>query len=494
MTKRAIIVGAGAGGLSAAVDLATAGWKVDVFETNSEPGGKMHQRQVGDVGIDSGPTVFTMHWVFDELFKRAGAVFEDRVRLTESRRLARHAWTDGSHLDLFHDTDQSAHAIADFSDEGNAQGYRRFCEDGELVHNLLRDNFMATSQPSPIRLGYRLLRDGGLKSLAVAPHQSLWSALGNYFSDPRLKQLYGRYATYVGSSPLSTPSTLMLIAHVERQGVWCVDGGMRALAHAIADLAIEHGAQFHYQSPVRKINCTSGRATGITLASGETLTADAIIFNGDSAALSDGLLGDDVVKSTRTRKRQERGLSAITWCINANTSGFELDHHNVFFATDYESEFTTIFKSRSVCNEPTVYVCAQDRVNGKLSTEGKERLLLLINAPADGDHGAWTRSKLDQHRKNALDVLSRGGLNLAFSEADCVTTCPDNWHQRFPGSGGSLYGAASHGMLSSFTRPSSASRVKGLYLAGGSAHPGPGVPMATLSGSIAAQRIQRDAA
>jgi 1-hydroxycarotenoid 3,4-desaturase len=286
----------------------------------------------------------------------------------------------------------------------------------------------------------------------------------------------------------------MLIAHVERQGVWCVDGGMRALAHAIADLAIEHGAQFHYQSQVRKINCTNGRATGITLASGETLTADAIIFNGDTAALSDGLLGDDVVKSTRTRKRGERGLSAITWCIKANTSGFELDHHNVFFATDYEHEFTTIFNDRSVCNEPTVYVCAQDRVNGELSTDDKERLLLLINAPADGDHGEWTHTKLEQQRQNALKVLSRGGLKLDFTEEDCVTTGPDNWHQRFPGSAGSLYGAASHGMFSSFSRPSSTSRVKGLYLAGGSAHPGPGVPMATLSGSIAAQRIQRDAA
>ena len=328
----------------------------------------------------------------------------------------------------------------------------------------------------------------------MAPHRSLWSALGNYFSDPRLKQLYGRYATYVGSSPLSTPSTLMLIAHVERQGVWCVEGGMRALAYAIANLATEHGARFHYQSTVRKINCTNGRATGITLASGETLFADAIIFNGDTAALSDGFLGDDVVKSTRKRGREERGLSAITWCINANTSGFELDHHNVFFAADYEREFTSIFKSRSVCNEPTVYVCAQDRVNGELSTEGKERLLLLINAPADGDHCAWTHSQLEQQRQNALNVLTRGGLSLDFSEEECVTTCPDQWHQRFPGSGGSLYGAASHGMFSSFSRPSSTSRVQGLYLAGGSAHPGPGVPMATLSGSIAAQRIQQDMA
>ena len=494
MPKRAIIVGAGAGGLSAAVDLAAAGWEVDVFETNAEPGGKMHQRRVGEVGIDGGHTVFTMHWVFDELFKRAGAVFDNRVRLTESRRLARHAWTDGSHLDLFHDIDQSAQAIADFSDERNAQGYRRFCDDGELVHNLLRDNFMATSQPSPIRLGYRLLRDGGLRSLAVAPHRSLWNALGNYFSDPRLRQLYGRYATYVGSSPLSTPSTLMLIAHVERQGVWCVDGGMRALAHAMADLATEHGARFHFESPVRKINCTNGRATGITLSSGKSVSADAIIFNGDAAALSNGLLGDDVLKSTRIRERQARGLSAITWCINATTSGFELDHHNVFFASDYEREFTTIFKSRSVCNEPTVYVCAQDRVNNMHITDGKERLLLLINAPADGDHGAWTRPKLEQQRRSALSVLTRCGLNLDFAEEDCVTTSPDNWHQRFPGSGGSLYGAASHGMFSSFSRPSSGTRIKGLYLAGGSAHPGPGVPMATLSGSIAARHIQHDAA
>lgn len=494
MPKRAIIIGAGAGGLSASVDLAAAGWEVDVFETNAEPGGKMHQRQVGEVGIDGGPTVFTMHWVFDELFRRAGAVFDDRVRLTESRRLARHAWTDGSHLDLFHDIEQSAQAIAEFSDEHNAQGYRAFCEDGELVHNLLRDNFMATAQPSPIGLGYRLIRDGGIKSLAVAPHQSLWKALGHYFSDPRLRQLYGRYATYVGSSPLSTPSTLMLIAHVERQGVWCVDGGMRALAHAIADLATEHGARFHFESPVRSINCINGKATSITLSSGKSFSADAIIFNGDTAALSDGLLGDDVVGSARARTRDERGLSAVTWCVNANTSGFELDHHNVFFAADYEKEFTSIFGSRSICHEPTVYVCAQDRVNGKLTTGAKERLLLLINAPADGDDSAWTSAKLREQQQKALSVLARGGLNLSFTQEECVTTCPDDWHQRFPGSGGSLYGAASHGMFSSFSRPSSTSRIKGLYLAGGSAHPGPGVPMATLSGSIAARQIQRDAA
>ena len=304
MPRRAIIVGAGAGGLASAIELAAAGWQVDIFEAQSEPGGKMHQREVGGAGVDGGPTVFTMRWVFEQLFKRGGKHFDDCVTLTESRRLARHAWTDGSHLDLFHDIDQSSEAIARFSDEENVAGYRRFCKDGEIIHGLLKDNFMACAQPSPAKLTYRLLRDGGLNALAVAPHKSLWQALGRYFSDPRLRQLYARYSTYVGSSPLLTPSTLMLIAHVERQGVWCVDGGMRALAHAMANVASENGATFHYNSPVREIIGDERSVRGITLTSGETHKADVVIFNGDSAALSDGLLGERVRKALPPRARK----------------------------------------------------------------------------------------------------------------------------------------------------------------------------------------------
>lgn len=494
VSRRAIIIGAGAGGLASAIELAAAGWQVDVFEANDQPGGKMHQRDVGGVGIDGGPTVFTMHWVFEELFKRGGKHLDDCVTLTESRRLARHAWTDGSHLDLFHDIDLSSEAIARFSDEQNVAGYQRFCKDGEIIHGLLKDNFMATTQPSPAKLAYRLLRDGGMNALAVAPHKSLWQALGCYFSDPRLRQLYGRYSTYVGSSPLLTPSTLMLIAHVERQGVWCVQGGMRALAHAMADVAIENGATFHYNKSVREITGDEQSVRGITLTTGEEHKADIVIFNGDSAALSDGILGERVRKAVSPRARKKRGLSAITWCMRANTSGLDLDHHNVFFAADYEKEFSNIFDKRDICAEPTVYVCAQDRVNGECSSAGAERLLLLINAPADGDYNAWTATKLLEQRERAVDVMRRGGVNITFEEENCLTTCPDDWDTRFPASGGSLYGSASHGMFSSFSRASAKTKIRGLYLAGGSVHPGPGVPMATLSGSLAAQEILGHAA
>ena len=168
-----------------------------------------------------------------------------------------------------------------------------------------------------------------------------------------------------------------------------------------------------------------------------------------------------------------------------------MDHHNVFFESNYPSEFNTIFSERDVPTKPTVYLCAQDRgPNGSLN--GSERLLMLVNAPADGDEQSWSEEKVTRARDNALAVLNRCGLNLRFRDSDCVSTTPTDWHGRFPGTGGSLYGGASHGIWSSFTRPGARSRLRGLYLSGGSVHPGPGVPMATLSGRLAASAVLRD--
>jgi 1-hydroxycarotenoid 3,4-desaturase len=199
------------------------------------------------------------------------------------------------------------------------------------------------------------------------------------------------------------------------------------------------------------------------------------------------------MRAVKPRSVEQRGLSALTWCIKGSSSGFGLDHHNVFFESDYPSEFNTIFEERNVPSKPTVYLCAQDRgPNGSLN--GSERLLMLVNAPADGDRHSWSEDDVARTRDNALAVLERCGLNLSFRDSDCVSTTPNDWHGRFPGSGGSLYGGASHGIWSSFTRPGARSRLKGLYLSGGSVHPGPGVPMATLSGRLAASAVVRDIA
>ena len=229
------------------------------------------------------------------------------------------------------------------------------------------------------------------------------------------------------------------------------------------------------------------------LQDGTSLPADVVVFNGDSNALATGQLGAEVSRAVKPRPVAQRALSALTWCIKGSSSGFELDHHNVFFESNYPSEFNTIFKDRGVPEKPTVYLCAQDRgPNGSLN--GSERLLMLVNAPADGDRQTWSKDDVMRTRDNALAVLARCGLNLSFKDNDCVSTTPTDWHGRFPGSGGSLYGGASHGIWSSFRRPGAKSKLKGLYLSGGSVHPGPGVPMATLSGRLAARAVIHDIA
>ena len=493
-TKHAIVIGAGAGGLAASIDLARAGFQVTLIERGDAPGGKMHTRAVNDREVDGGPTVLTMRSIFDQLFADAGACLNDRLTLLESPIIARHAWSHGGVLDLYPDAQRSRQSIEDFAGADEAMGFDRFYSQSARIHQTLSETFMNASKPDPVTLVGRVLRKHHPSSLMAAkPSPNLWRALGDFFSDERLRQLFARYATYVGSSPLSTPATLMLIAHVELEGVWLVDGGMHRLAAAMADLGQELGIDLHLNTHVSEVLVKGGKACGVRLEDGTSLPADVVVFNGDTNALATGQLGNEAMRAVKPRSAEQRGLSALTWCIKGSSSGFSLDHHNVFFEADYPSEFNTIFEERNVPSKPTVYLCAQDRgANGSLN--GSERLLMLVNAPADGDRQSWSEDDVARTRDNALAVLERCGLNLGFRDSDCVSTTPNDWHGRFPGSGGSLYGGASHGIWSSFTRPGARSRLKGLYLSGGSVHPGPGVPMATLSGRLAASAVVRDIA
>ena len=492
--KHAIVIGAGAGGLAASIDLARAGFRVTLLERGDAPGGKMHTRAVDDREVDGGPTVLTMRSIFEQLFADAGACLNDRLTLLESPIIARHAWSHGGVLDLYPDAQRSRQSIEDFAGIDDAVGFDRFYSQSARIHKTLSETFMTASKPDPVTLVGRVLRRHHPSSLMAAkPAPNLWRALGDFFPDERLRQLFARYATYVGSSPLSTPATLMLIAHVELEGVWLIDGGMHRLATAMADLGRELGIDLHLNTHVSEVLVKGGKACGVRLEDGTSLPADVVVFNGDTNALATGELGNEAMRAVKPRTVEQRGLSALTWCIKGSSSGFDLDHHNVFFESDYPSEFNTIFEERNVPSKPTVYLCAQDRgPNGSLN--GSERLLMLVNAPADGDLQSWSEDAVSRTRDNALAVLERCGLNLTFRDSDCVSTTPDDWHGRFPGSGGSLYGGASHGIWSSFTRPGARSRLRGLYLSGGSVHPGPGVPMATLSGRLAASAVVRDIA
>ncbi len=493
MTKdRVVVIGAGVGGLAAAIDLARRGADVTVLETASGPGGKMRHVQAGGAGIDAGPTVFTMRWIFQSLFDDAGARLEDYLDLNAADLLARHAWRAGGRLDLFADIDRSADAIGAFAGAQDAKGYRDFCARSATIYQTLVTTFIGAERPSVLDLTRRVGFGHFDRLLAIAPMKTLWPALAEHFTDPRLRQLFGRYATYVGSSPLLAPATMMLVAHVERDGVWLVKGGMVKVAEALHKLGMAQGARYQFGARVTEIKTTRGRVSGVILADGQMFETDAIVYNGDVSALEAGLLGSSVARGAPAVAREDRSLSAITWCLNAETNGFPLAHHNVFFAEDYPAEFDAVFRKRDIVDAPTVYICAQDRVGDTVPAPGTpERLLVLINAPADGDNRQFDAS---DYAGRTFNLLSRCGLTIKRSDVNSVPTTPSDFNTLFPATGGALYGRANHGPFASFSRPGAVSNLPGLYLAGGSVHPGPGVPMAVMSGRLAAARLLDDLA
>jgi 1-hydroxycarotenoid 3,4-desaturase len=487
-STKVIVVGAGIGGLVAAIDLARQGADVTVVERAATPGGKMRQQVVGGRPIDAGPTVFTLRRVFEEIFADAGANLSDHVQLRPADILARHAWNSGGQLDLFANTRRSADAIGVFAGPAEARGYLAFCAHAEQIFNTLENSFIRTANPTMLSLvGAAGVRD----MLRIMPFTSLWKSLGRYFRDPRLRQLFGRYATYSGSSPYFAPATLMLIAHVEKDGVWLMEGGMHLLALALEALGKRFGAQFRYGEHVAEITSDGQRATGVRLASGECLPVDAVVVNADAAAVAAGCFGASVRQAIAPPPRSGRSLSAVTWAVSGFTSGFPLTRHNVFFSSNYQAEFNDVFKHARLPQEPTIYVCAQDRDDdGARETTGAERLLCLINAPATGDANPMTPAEIEQCTKWTFSLLARSGLRVKPN--DMQVTTPSEFNQAFPATGGALYGQAVHGSMAAFRRAGSRSRMPGLYLAGGSVHPGPGVPMAALSGRMAAAALLAD--
>ena len=496
-SERVVIVGGGMGGLAAASILAAHGIEVHLLEAMEQVGGKIRQVASGPRLIDAGPTVFTMRWVFEDLFEEAGASFADRVRATPLDILARHAWDAHAHLDLFADIDRSAAAIADFAGAAEARGYLRFCDRAGRVFAHLKDTFICQPEPRLDKLAFAFaFRPSALWD--ISPYASLWSSLGTFFRDPRLRQLFGRYATYCGSSPFAAPATLMLVSHVEQAGVWSLEGGMSALAQAVRDLAREKGATIRTGMRVEEILVRHGRAGGVRLEGGEEIDAVAVICNADIAALAGGVLGRDAFHAGTGPARSERSLSALTWVLTARAGGFPLSRHNVFFSADYAQEFDDLFTHRRLPRDPTIYICAQTR-SGSLDEQRPagaanqpDSLLCLVNAPARGEQADIAAEEFERCRMRAEERLGAMGLTLTPTSDWTMSGSPEIFNRLFPGTGGALYGPATHGWSESFSRAGSRSRVPGLYLAGGSVHPGPGVPMAALSGRMAARELMAD--
>lgn len=491
--SRVVVIGAGIGGLSAAVRLAHAGHQVTVVEAADTPGGKMQTVASAAGPVDAGPTVLTMRAVFDELFALAGTRIEDHLTLHRQPVLARHWWPDGSMLDLSSDAGITATAISAWGGPRAAADFRRFDARTAAAFAAFDAPVMQAARISPAAIARAALRSPALWPMLL-PGMTLARYLALHFRDPRLRQLFGRFATYVGGIPTAAPAVLSLIWQAEAAGVWVVEGGMHKLAQTLAMLAETGGARIRYGVAAERILEHWGQVSGVALSDGSSLAADAVVFNGDPAALLEGRLGPAVTRAVPSSGVTPRSLSARVWAFAATATGLPLLHHNVLFTADPAREFGPLSQGRAP-DAASLYICAQDRGAGTTPT-GPERFEIIMNAPPHAPGAPDPAKEDDRCHQLMLSTLARAGLTLTPPPAPSTMMTPALWAARFPGSQGSIYGLSPAGLTASFRRPTAQTRLPGLYLAGGGAHPGAGVPMAALSGrhaanAIAAARISR---
>ena len=482
-----VVIGAGMGGLAAAIRLAAAGHPVTVLESHGWPGGKMRLMDSPAGPVDAGPTVLTLRDVLEELFAAAGASLEGHLTLTPLPELARHFWADGTRLDLFPDTGANIAAVTKaFGPRAGAE-FGRFARETSDLYQAFEAPIMRSPRPRALAsAAAALARPATLPWLI--PGRSLDAMLRARLSEPKLRQLFGRYATYVGGNPLQAPAVLGLIWQAEARGVWAVRGGMAALAGALAGLLVALGGRIHYGAPVAAITSAGGQVSGLTMANGEHLACKRIIFNGDPAALPHLL--DRPATAPPKRQTQPRSLSARVWTFAAEVAPESRDllaYHTVFFADDPATEFGPLARGRTP-ESPTIYVCAQDRLGAP--PDGPERFQFILNAPAGtptDDPGKDSPCQTYPTRR-----LAQFGLTLTPEPGPEALTTPQDFARLFPHSQGALYGLSPNGALATFLRPGARTKLKGLFLAGGGAHPGAGVPMALNSGAHAARAAMAD--
>ena len=387
MSEPVLIIGAGLGGLSAAIHLASAGKRVVVLEKNATPGGKMGEVRLDGFRWDTGPSVITMRPVLEALFHRAGRNLEDYLELQAVDPLTRYFYPDGAVLDARRDLPEMLRQIEKI-EERDVEGYLRFLAYAARLHRITGDVFIYNQPPT-----WRSFLDVPLLDIPrVDGLRSMHQAQQSFVRSPHLQQLLGRFATYVGASPYLAPATLNVIAHVELNGgVWYPRGGIYRIAEAYTQLAQELGVEIHTNVTVAGIELAGSRVRGVRLSGGERMAASALVANIDVATVYEQLLPPLPAVRRRLQKlrRQEPSCSGFALLLGVRGEHPQLAHHNIFFSADYRAEFEHIFHEGRPPAEPTIYVAITSRSTPEDAPPGCENWFVLVNAPALGTGWDW---------------------------------------------------------------------------------------------------------
>ncbi len=492
------VVGGGLGGLAAACVAAARGHRVTLYDKNAWLGGKAAVLHQNGFRFDMGPTILTVPRVLERIFGEAGRNLSDYLDLVRLDPQWRCFFGDGTRIDLLENVDAMADAMDRFAPGRKAgDGYRRFQQLSENLHHISNRFFFwkpvedlfdtidirANMNPSTLR-----------DVLSLRMGSSVAGTIRSKVKDDRLAQMLDHFTQYVGSSPYGSPAVLCAIAHMQAaDGVWYPMGGTRAVAEALMRLATELGATFRTGADVQSLRIENGAVTGLVTASGDVVSYDSVISNMDSIRTYQELVGGEAGEYY-AKKDFEPACSGVVLYLGLDRRYDHLLHHDFVFSRDPEEEFDFIYRKGEPAPDPTCYIAAPSATDASVAPAGGEALYVLVHTPYLRPHHDW-QQMFPGYRQVILDKLKRTA-GMGDIESRIVVErhlTPQDIHDRYKVLNGAIYGLASHGRFMGAFKPGNRSRqVRGLYLAGGAAHPGPGMPMVMMSGWIAADALDRD--
>lgn len=492
--SRIIVIGAGVGGLAAAMRLQHAGHDVTVLEQFDRVGGKLGVIEHDGFVFDTGPSLVTMPHVLTELFDETGAPVHERVHLERLPVAARYRFPDGTVLDLPDTIDAIPAELDRALGPGSGAQWTSFLRRAEQIWDVTHGPFLES--PMSVRTmigGIATPRD----VRAVAPWRSLRGLGSDHLRDSRLAMLLDRYATYTGSDPRRAPAALASVPWAEQAwGSWYVRGGLGRIATAMHDRFVELGGTVELGVEVARVSTDrTGRVDGVVTADGSTRPADVVVANADARQVYDRLLPRRAARLPRVLlRRSTPSLSGFVLLLALDDPPGDQPHHHVLFAEDYDEEFDAVFgfngPPRPVAR-PTVYISAPDDPE-IVPGPGTGSWFVLVNAPRhDPGHGVdWDAEGLAEgYADQIMRVMADRGLDVRDRVRHRIIVSPADLERRTMTPGGSIYGSSSNGPRAAFLRPKNTSPVPGLYLVGGSSHPGGGLPLVMLSAKIVAGLI-----
>lgn len=496
--QRVGVVGGGLGGLAAACTLAARGYKVVVFEASDWLGGKAAVLSDRGFRFDMGPTILTIPSVLRRIFAEAGRDITEYLDLVRLDPQWRCFFTDGNVLDLGENLDTSA-ANMDAVAPGAGAGYRDFLKLSERLHRISDTYYFWKSiggirDMMDVKAGFspKILAD----VLAMRMGRSVAGTVRKFVPDSRVAQMLDHFTQYVGSNPAGSPAVLCGIAHMQTsEGVWYPRGGTRAVPEALVKLGTELGVEYRVNCGSKRILADSKRVTGVETTTGEVIPLAAVVSNADSVRTHRELLDDTrTAKRFAKRRKYEPACSGVVLYLGLNKRYDHLLHHDFVFSHDPEEEFDFIYRKGEPAPDPTCYLAATSRTEPDTAPPGGEALYVLVHTPYLRPHHDWSKM-LPAYRRVILDKLKTTGKMPDIEDRIVfeATLTPQDIHDRYRVLDGAIYGLASHGKWFGAFKPANRSRdLRGLYLAGGAAHPGPGMPMVLMSGWIAANSLDQD--